>query len=252
MKHNMLQAKTLRNGICAMAIIATATLGQTAHAQQKVNDGTVPVTAINPSAIAEYQTNNKGLLQPRVALTATNAAAPLAAHVAGMRVYNTATAGTAPNNVTPGEYYNDGTKWVRVATAEGFSNTPYTPTGTFACPFNGSVSGTGFATGLTLTIPSAGWYSISAGFTIHSTCNDYWMYVNTTSGAQELWRVYCGVSNGTTVEYMTPRDQNRMIYLTAGTYPILAGKTIGSVVPTLCGSANPSLYIRAVKIQNGQ
>jgi hypothetical protein len=55
----------------------------------------------------------KGLLLPRVALTATNAATPLDAHVAGMTVYNTAATG----DVTPGYYYNDGTQWVRLASA---------------------------------------------------------------------------------------------------------------------------------------
>ncbi|MGO3184574.1 MAG: hypothetical protein ACTIJ9_17230 [Aequorivita sp.] len=53
-----------------------------------------------------------GLLLPRIALTGASSFAPLAAHVAGMTVYNTATAGTGANTVTPGYYYNDGTQWV--------------------------------------------------------------------------------------------------------------------------------------------
>jgi hypothetical protein len=52
---------------------------------------------------------NLGFLIPRVALTGTSSAAPLTAHVAGMIVYNTATAG----DVTPGFYYNNGTKWIK-------------------------------------------------------------------------------------------------------------------------------------------
>lgn len=55
-----------------------------------------------------------GLLLPRVALVATNEVAPLTAHLAGMTVYNTATAGTGINRVTPGYYYNDGGQWVRI------------------------------------------------------------------------------------------------------------------------------------------
>ncbi|WP_431244155.1 hypothetical protein ACQ9BO_07200 [Flavobacterium sp. P21] len=58
-------------------------------------------------------TNTKGLLLPKVALTAINVASPMSAHVAGMQVYNTATAGSGVNAVTPGEYYNDGSKWIR-------------------------------------------------------------------------------------------------------------------------------------------
>src|SRR5690606_32809402 len=38
-----------------------------------------------------------------------------------MKEYNNATAG----DVTPGEYYNDGTKWVRVATGADAKNLPW-------------------------------------------------------------------------------------------------------------------------------
>ena len=54
---------------------------------------------------------DKGLLLPRVALSATTSASPLSQHVKGMAVYNTANVG----DVTAGYYYNDGTKWVRLA-----------------------------------------------------------------------------------------------------------------------------------------
>jgi hypothetical protein len=61
-------------------------------------------------------TSTKGLLLPRVALVATTNPAPLSAHVEGMTVYNTATSGGGnPGAVTPGFYYNDGTKWVRIS-----------------------------------------------------------------------------------------------------------------------------------------
>ncbi|MFD2941384.1 hypothetical protein [Flavobacterium notoginsengisoli] len=61
-------------------------------------------------------TNDKGLLLPKVVLKAINNTAPMTAHVAGMKVYNTATDGTGANAVTPGEYCNDGTQWVRLET----------------------------------------------------------------------------------------------------------------------------------------
>lgn len=68
----------------------------------------------NPStsAVLELNGSNKGLLMNKISLTSTTAAAPLSSHVEGMWVYNIATAGTSPNNVIPGLYYNDGTKWV--------------------------------------------------------------------------------------------------------------------------------------------
>lgn len=82
----------------------------------------VGINTNNPNKDAALDLNNtngsntKGLLLPKVALTATNNAAPLSVHTAGMKVYNTATAGTGITAVTPGEYYNDGSKWVRSAT----------------------------------------------------------------------------------------------------------------------------------------
>jgi len=62
----------------------------------------------NADAGLDIDFANKGLLIPRVALTGTTNASPMSAHVAGMMVYNTAT--TA--DVTPGFYFDNGTKWV--------------------------------------------------------------------------------------------------------------------------------------------
>jgi hypothetical protein len=76
--------------------------------------------------LLEMETTNKGLLLPRVALTSTTAFAPLTAHVAGMAVYNTATAG----DVTPGYYFDNGTKWVRIADANASVSNLYTADGT--------------------------------------------------------------------------------------------------------------------------
>jgi len=77
----------------------------------------VDVTAL-PAA------NKRGMLVPRIALTATNAAAPVVAPAASLLVYNTATAGVAPNNVTPGYYYWNGAVWVRFAsTGDGWLTT---------------------------------------------------------------------------------------------------------------------------------
>ena len=65
---------------------------------------------INSNAVLDVESATKGILFPRLALTATANPAPLAAHVAGMQVYNTATGA----DVDPGIYYNDGTKWIRI------------------------------------------------------------------------------------------------------------------------------------------
>lgn len=66
------------------------------------------------SAQLEVKSTTRGFLPPRVALTATNATSPVTSPVAGLLVYNTATAGTSPNNVTPGFYFYSGSAWVRL------------------------------------------------------------------------------------------------------------------------------------------
>lgn len=73
-------------------------------------------TGISPdaSAMLDVSAPDKGLLIPRVALTSLAVAGPITAPATSLLVYNNATAGTSPNNVTPGYYYWDGTKWVRV------------------------------------------------------------------------------------------------------------------------------------------
>jgi hypothetical protein len=72
---------------------------------------------LNPNAVVQIDTGDgirKGLLMPRVALKSTNDFFPLGAHVQGMVIYNTVQAGTQPNMVFPGHYYNDGSKWNRI------------------------------------------------------------------------------------------------------------------------------------------
>ncbi|MES2555572.1 MAG: hypothetical protein V4604_05435 [Bacteroidota bacterium] len=73
--------------------------------------GAAPVT----SAALDVDMANKGVLIPRVALTTTTAFAPVTGvATASLLVYNTASAGVFPNNVTAGYYYWDGAKWVRL------------------------------------------------------------------------------------------------------------------------------------------
>ena len=104
--------RKLTTPIRTTLVLAGLLLGGTAFAQQGIGTNNP-----NPDAALDISTPTKGLLMPRVALTATNSPAPLSANVEGMTVYNTATAGTAPNDVTPGYYFNDGTQWVKVADA---------------------------------------------------------------------------------------------------------------------------------------
>jgi hypothetical protein len=75
----------------------------------------IGTTTPNASAKLEVYATNKGFLPPRIALTATTDATTIASPVAGLLIYNTATAGAAPSNVVPGYYYWNGTAWIQIA-----------------------------------------------------------------------------------------------------------------------------------------
>lgn len=78
-----------------------------------------------PGASAKLHVNatDKGMLIPNVALTSRILAGPITLPATSLLVYNTATAGAAPNNVVPGYYYNAGTgaapNWTRFASGNG-------------------------------------------------------------------------------------------------------------------------------------
>jgi len=75
--------------------------------------GNVGIGNNNPDASAVLDlsnSNNTGILLPKVILTDTNVAAPVTAPATGLIVYNTNT----QNNVVPGYYYWNGGKWMRI------------------------------------------------------------------------------------------------------------------------------------------
>lgn len=74
----------------------------------------IGTTTPSASAKLEVYATDKGFLPPRIALTAANAASPVTSPAIGLLVYNTATTGTAPNNVAPGYYYWNGSAWVAI------------------------------------------------------------------------------------------------------------------------------------------
>lgn len=139
----------------------------------------INATGAAPSAWAmlDIAHSTKGLLIPRVALSALNNAAPIGSGMpVSMLVYNTATAGTSPNNVVPGYYYWDGSVWVAFSGAGGKN---WSLSGNA-----GTVDGTHFL-GTTDNVPLS--FRVNnklAGKADHVLHNAFWGYVcgmNTTA-----------------------------------------------------------------------
>ena len=85
-------------------------------------------------------TNTKGILIPRIPLTAINVSTPVTSPATSLLVYNTASASTGTNAVSPGYYYWDGLKWVRFSfSASGSSANDWNILGNA-----GTVAGTNF------------------------------------------------------------------------------------------------------------
>ena len=77
-----------------------------------------------PKGALEINSSNQGVIIPRIALTSKNIDLPVinpqgGALIESTIVYNTVTAGIAPNDVVPGYYYWDGSKWVQLAINNG-------------------------------------------------------------------------------------------------------------------------------------
>lgn len=102
-----MKKRVLHIVIIVLLITAASLNSSQLFAQVKVGQNP---TTINPNAIIEMESNNKGLLLPRLALVAVTDPAPLSSFVKGMLVYNTAAVGS----LLSGLYYCDGTKWVLI------------------------------------------------------------------------------------------------------------------------------------------
>lgn len=133
------------------AIILGAVLASTlSFGQIGINTSTP-----NPDAALDVVSTNKGILNTRITLTSTSSPMPLSAHVAGMMIYNTATV----SDVTPGLYYNDGSKWIKAGATitHALSSSGNTMTSTVngiarTAPIINSISNTVSGNTLTTTV----------------------------------------------------------------------------------------------------
>lgn len=79
----------------------------------------------DPSALLDIDaatTPSLGILIPRISLQAINIASPVTSPATSLLVFNTVSASTGTNAVTPGYYFWDGTKWVRFQMANSGSS----------------------------------------------------------------------------------------------------------------------------------
>jgi len=81
----------------------------------------VGIGTTTPRGALEIYSSTNGFVTPRVALSSVTESAPVVnpqtaeAPLTGTIVYNTATAGTSPNEVSPGYYFWNGSLWLKIA-----------------------------------------------------------------------------------------------------------------------------------------
>jgi uncharacterized protein (TIGR02145 family) len=177
--------------------------GALVSAQVRIGGSGDPNAAAVLDLNKDNNSNDKGLLLPRVSLSSTTSAAPLNAHVGGMTVFNTATA----NDVTPGIYYNNGSKWIRIANGEAPVITAQPAPFTFRRlkETYGDPQGPATATAVSLSVTATGpgtltyrWYEKSKN--LNNPVGTYRATGQNYSPAVTAWGMrsyYCVVSNGT-------------------------------------------------------
>lgn len=137
------------------------------------------------SSVLDLTSSNKGFLPSRIALTGRNDMATIASPASGLLIYNTATAGTSPNSVSPGYYYFNGTSWVSIATS--------TPDATieFSVKSNPNTAGTTFSPNTpqskdyiyVSTIDGSQWTWNGTAYILYIGANTPFYLTNTTSDA---------------------------------------------------------------------
>lgn len=107
----------------------------------------IGIGTATPRGALEVNSSTNGFVPPQVALTAANVAAPVVnpqggALINGTIVYNTATAGTAPNNVIPGFYYWNGSNWLLLTSQNVATQTSWSVNGNGGTAANTNFMGT--------------------------------------------------------------------------------------------------------------
>lgn len=113
---NNLNNATAIGNLAAVGSSNALVLGSINGVNGATSSVNIGIGTTSPNGVFEVNSSDKGILIPRVALTATNVASPITnpnggAIIESTLVYNTVSAGTTPNEVVPGFYFWTGTKW---------------------------------------------------------------------------------------------------------------------------------------------
>jgi hypothetical protein len=122
----------------------------------------IGTTTPNASAKLEVYATNKGFLPPRVALTSATDVSTIASPVAGLLIYNTATAGSIPNNVVPGYYFYNGSAWVQIAGGLIIDNSK-TAAFTLSSADNNKIFTISSASNVAITVPTCQFIQTGVG-----------------------------------------------------------------------------------------
>jgi hypothetical protein len=112
----------------------TVDASERSDAMVVLKNGATGIGSSAPEALLDVDSNDKGVLVPRVALTSANVASPIINPSGGALpvstlVYNTTTAGVGENEVTPGFHYWNGSRWIKFDTNETGKSKYYTALG---------------------------------------------------------------------------------------------------------------------------
>lgn len=170
---------------------------------------------VHPSAKFQIESNDKGFLQPRIALDSTKDITTIANPVAGLMVYNTATAGSGTTAITPGVHYFDGIKWVRMEATQSNTGTsspavfvsgqflnPQTSNRTLTMDGNGTYHSPALKLAA-ITLPSGKWeVNVAISCEVLS-----WNYYRPNDAANPVKMMYWIQADATTPEMMEGRGR---------------------------------------------
>jgi hypothetical protein len=193
------------------------------------------------SAILDVNAADKGILIPQVSLTGTSSASPVTSPATSLLVYNTATV----SDITPGYYYWDGTKWVRLATNKfniNFTNGNGTATGVSTNYFYISATGTLLTTGQNVTPNMSGAAPVNGAFIFTATSQCVLNKIN-------LWLNFGSTNRTFTIDCYKYTQVANATALPSGTALIASTNVVSSA--TALGNVNSIINGNTTIIQPG-